>query len=124
MTRSNAPAGYDDDFYAWTQTQAAALRLIPKASIGEHIDIEHVAEEIEDLGKRDLREVGSLLMRLVEHLIKIRADANSASAAHWSAEAYHFQKRGQTCLFPEHTSIARCQPHMAGRPEGRGSIPR
>jgi hypothetical protein len=36
---------YDTDFYAWTQAQAAAIR----AGQWEALDIEHVAEEIEDL---------------------------------------------------------------------------
>src|SRR6266403_1653518 len=40
---------YDTDFYAWTQAQAAALR----AGQWEALDIEHVAEELEDLWKFD-----------------------------------------------------------------------
>ena len=40
---------YDTDFYAWTQAQAAAIR----AGQWEALDIEHVAEEIEDLWKYD-----------------------------------------------------------------------
>jgi hypothetical protein len=40
---------YDTDFYAWTQEQAARLRAKDSAAQ----DLEHLAEEIEDLGKRD-----------------------------------------------------------------------
>jgi hypothetical protein len=40
---------YDDDFYAWTQHQAAVLRSMPVTD--NRFDREHVAEEIEDLGK-------------------------------------------------------------------------
>ena len=45
---------YDDDFYAWTQHQAQVLRSMPVRD--NRFDREHVAEEIEDLGKseRDL----------------------------------------------------------------------
>jgi len=48
-----APDGslYDDDFYAWTQEQAELLRRGGGASA---LDIEHIAEEIEDLGKSEL----------------------------------------------------------------------
>ena len=54
MTRS-PPASisvfnYDDDFFAWTQEQAAALRRLPNEAVGDAIDIAHVADEIEDLG--------------------------------------------------------------------------
>jgi Domain of unknown function DUF29 len=38
----------------------------------EAVDIEHVAEEIEDLGKRDKRELGSRLTQILEHLLKLR----------------------------------------------------
>ncbi len=91
MTRSPATSTYDDDFFAWTREQAAALRKIPKAAVGPFIDIEHVAGEIEDLGKRDLREVTSFLARLFEHLIKIDACRGSADVPHWYAETLVFQ---------------------------------
>jgi Domain of unknown function DUF29 len=40
---------HDKDFYAWTQHQAAVLRSMEVAD--NRFDREHVAEEIEDLGK-------------------------------------------------------------------------
>jgi hypothetical protein len=43
---------YDDDFYAWTQEQAALLRRLPVVS--NRLDAEMIAEEIEDLGKSEL----------------------------------------------------------------------
>jgi hypothetical protein len=57
---------YDNDFYAWTQHQAAVLR----EGAYHELDIEHLAEEIESLGKRDRRELGSRLQVLVMHLLK------------------------------------------------------
>ena len=54
------PALYDMGFYVWTQRQAAAMRAMPREAAGREIDIDHLAEEIEDLGKRDLREVESI----------------------------------------------------------------
>jgi hypothetical protein len=62
---------YDEDFYAWTQTQAALLRT-EKAS---DLDYVNLAEEIESLGKRDRRELGSQLEVLVMHLLKWRYQA-------------------------------------------------
>ena len=89
MTRNEQPAAlatYDDDFFTWTQEQAAALRLTRDA-IGGSVDVKHIAEEIDDLGKRDLREVASYLGRLVEHLVKIDANRRSRDLQHWRDEA-------------------------------------
>ena len=55
-----APDLYEDDFYAWTQAQAQALRA-PGMRASNVVDWERVAEEIEDLGKRDVLAVQSLL---------------------------------------------------------------
>jgi Domain of unknown function DUF29 len=68
---------YDTDFYQWTQTQAAALRAKDIAAL----DLEHLAEEIESLGKRDRRAVESYLEIILLHLLK------------W---AYQPQRRGRS----------------------------
>jgi hypothetical protein len=57
---------YETDFYAWTQAQAAALRAKDVAAL----DLEHLAEEIESLGKRDRRTVHGHLKVLLIHLLK------------------------------------------------------
>jgi len=84
---------YDEDFYAWTQDQASALRELAPALVGTRVDIDHVAEEIEDLGKRDLREVESYLRQLLVHLLKIGALPQAQERAHWFSEAGEFQAR-------------------------------
>jgi hypothetical protein len=61
---------YDDDFYAWTQHQAAVLREMPVAD--NRFDREHVAEEIEDLGKSHRDVVRSQARRIIEHLLKLQ----------------------------------------------------
>lgn len=57
---------YDQDFYAWTQHQAALLREEKWADL----DYTNLAEELESLGKRDRRELGRRLEVLVMHLLK------------------------------------------------------
>lgn len=57
---------YDDDLFAWTKEQAAALRAGKLTAL----DIEHIAEEIESLGNSDKRAVLSQLARLIQHLLK------------------------------------------------------
>jgi hypothetical protein len=57
---------YEEDFYAWTQTQARALR----ADVLGELDREHLAEEIESLGIRDEHAITRQLQRLLRHLLK------------------------------------------------------
>ena len=60
---------YEDDFYAWTQHQAEVLRTMPASD--NRFDREHVAEEIEDLGKSERDAVRSQIRRIIEHLLKL-----------------------------------------------------
>jgi hypothetical protein len=56
---------YDTDFYAWTQTQAQALR----GKQWQALDLEHLAEEIESLGNEQRHAVHSHLRLLLWHLL-------------------------------------------------------
>jgi hypothetical protein len=62
---------YDTDFYAWTQAQAQALQVKDWPAL----DIEHLAEEIADLGSHQRYAIESQLERLQLHLLKYRYDA-------------------------------------------------
>ena len=62
---------YDVDFYRWTQEQAALLRQVPGERINLPIDWDHAAEEIEDMGRSDLRAVNSRIGVILEHLLKL-----------------------------------------------------
>jgi hypothetical protein len=57
---------YDQDVVAWANEQAALLR----AGKFSAIDIEHIAEEIEDVGKSEQRELASRMAILLAHLLK------------------------------------------------------
>lgn len=57
---------YERDFYAWANQQAGLLR----AGRLSEADIEHLAEEIESLGKAEKRELVSRLTVLLLHLLK------------------------------------------------------
>jgi hypothetical protein len=56
---------YDRDFYAWANEQAALLR----AGKLDAADIEHIAEEIESMGRRERRELLIRLRVLLRHLL-------------------------------------------------------
>jgi hypothetical protein len=57
---------YETDVVAWSEEQAALLRRRDFASL----DIEHIAEEIEDVGKSEQRELASRMSLLIAHLLK------------------------------------------------------
>ena len=42
-------SSYDQDYYLWFVDQARLLRN----GMWQHVDVEHLAEELEDMGKRE-----------------------------------------------------------------------
>ncbi len=74
-----AAAGYDTDFYEWCLETAALIR----DQRFDEVDLEHVAEEIEDMGKRDKREVESRLAVLIMHLLKWQAQPEHRGKPSW-----------------------------------------
>jgi hypothetical protein len=66
--RAEARPLYERDYYAWTQEQAAALR---EGRLGD-LDVPHLIEEVEDLGRSERRELDSRLEVLLLHLLKWR----------------------------------------------------
>jgi hypothetical protein len=57
---------YEKDVVAWASEQAALLR----AGQFSAIDVEHIAQEIEDVGKSEKRELASRMAVLLAHLLK------------------------------------------------------
>jgi hypothetical protein len=57
---------YEKDFYAWIRHNVALIR----AGKLSEIDSEHVAEELESMGKSDKRELISRFAILLGHLLK------------------------------------------------------
>jgi hypothetical protein len=58
---------YDEDFYAWSQRQAELLR----AGRYDELDLEHLIEEVEDLGGAAKKSVRSRARTIIEHLLKL-----------------------------------------------------
>ena len=68
---------YDTDFYTWTRAQAEALRHKDWAAL----DVDHLAEEIADLGQSIENAIESQLERILLHLLKYRYDPAQPAAA-------------------------------------------
>jgi len=59
---------YDADYQLWLDQTVAQL----KARDFSNLDLENLIEEIESLGKSDKRAISSYLLRLCEHLLKLK----------------------------------------------------
>jgi hypothetical protein len=81
---------YDEDFYAWTQQQAEALRTHFQGD--NRLDVEHLAEEVEDLGKSELHAIESFVVQIVAHLLKLDYSGHAAPRPHWRAEILNFRQ--------------------------------
>lgn len=57
---------YETDIVAWANEQAGFIR----AARYDLLDLEHIAEEIEDVGKSEQRELSNRMAVLLAHLLK------------------------------------------------------
>ena len=95
---------YDQDFYAWAMEQAELLRA-GKLSAA---DIEHIAEEIESMGRTEKRELVSRLAVLLMHLLK-----------------WKFQPERRSKSWTATISIQRCDlaDHLIDNPSLKAGLP-
>ena len=97
---------YDDDILAWSEQQASALRrLAEHRDLPNDLDLENVAEEIEDVGRSELHTVQSLLRQILVHLIKAASTPDAAARGHWRTEV----------VVSHHSLLDRFSPSMAQR---------
>jgi Domain of unknown function DUF29 len=88
---------YDDDFFAWTEAQAAELRkLAARPDLSNLMDWQNLIEEVETLGRSDLRAAEGNLVQCIAHLVKITSVPDERLAAKWGAEARVLQSNFQT----------------------------
>lgn len=76
---------YETDFYAWTQDQAARLRRLQAQAVNLDLDLPHLAEEVEDLGKAERNAVRSQVRRLLEHCLKLEHSRSDRPRGQWRA---------------------------------------
>jgi Domain of unknown function DUF29 len=83
---------YEEDIYAWSQHQAAVLRRMAAnpAALPNDLDLEHVAEEIEEVGNEQRFGVESNLIQAFMHLIKLVALPGDQAVRHWTKETNAF----------------------------------
>jgi hypothetical protein len=71
----HGPTAYEKDVILWAEEQARYLR---EGRFSE-LDIEHLADEIEDVGRSEKRELASRMAVLLAHLLKWRVQPEKRS---------------------------------------------
>lgn len=79
---------YEQDFYAWVGEQVEALR----SGHTQGLDIENLAEEIEDMGRSQRRAVKSALIIILIHLLKYRYQPQHRTNS-WRASIREHRRR-------------------------------
>ncbi len=97
---------YEADFFLWTQEQARLLRDCAHAATNLPLDWEHLAEEVEDLGRSNSRELRTRLRVLIEHLLKLQYSTAVAPRAGW-IETVQNQRDGISDLLRKSRSLRR-----------------
>ena len=92
---------YTEDFYTWTQTTAALIR----AGKWSDIDPESLAEEVESLGARDLREMRRRFKRLLTHLLKWQYQPSRRQTGHSWRTTIRNQREELAALFEQSRTL-------------------
>lgn len=74
---------YEEDFYAWTRDQAKALRRLRSTRPNVELDLNHLIEEVEDLGTNQRDAVRSAVRRIIEHCLKLEYSPARDPRAGW-----------------------------------------
>jgi hypothetical protein len=107
---------YEEDFYAWANQQAELLRA---GKISE-ADIEHIAEEIESMGKSEKRELASRLNVLLLHLLKWQYQPGRRGAS-WQA-TIRVQRRDLAVHMKDNRSLKAVLPEAIEQAYGNAII--
>jgi len=87
---------YVQDLYAWSKAQVDLLR----AGRFAELDLEHVIEEIEDVGGALKRSVRNRIRTIIEHLLKLEHSPAKEPRAGWRATVRTQRVRLRDVLTP------------------------
>ena len=78
---------YDEDFLAWSQQQAGALRAAARSGSNQQLDWENLAEEIESLGISQRTALSSQIRRIIRHFLKLEFSSATDPRRGWFESA-------------------------------------
>ena len=92
---------YDEDILLWSERQSDLLRRIAAGEpVNERPDWVNIAEEVESVGRSDLRAVESLLLQACMRMLKAEAWPNSLSVPTWQSDALLFRSQARRAFSP------------------------
>ncbi len=109
QTKIKADDAYHADFTAWLLKQAQHLR----AREADALDWDNLAEEIEDMGKSEFREVESRLRTILVHLLKLGLSRTNTPRGGW-IETVQTQRNGLEAVLRDSPSL---------RPRAESALP-
>lgn len=91
---------YERDFVAWTKEQAAELRRLREVRLNTRLDLEQLAEEVEDLGNELRFALRSHVGRIIEHLLKIELWPATQPRQKWRQSVRNARDEAEQRLTP------------------------
>jgi Domain of unknown function DUF29 len=106
---------YEQDIYAWSKAQADLLR----AGRFPELDLEHLIEEVADLGESLKRSVRHRVRTIIEHLLKLAQDPRADWRATVRTQRVRLRDALTPALRPEvENDLARLHDDARGLAEG------
>jgi hypothetical protein len=93
---------YEGDILLWSERQSELLRRRAAGELvnEQELDWPSIAEEIEDVGRSELRSCRSLLRQALRHMLKAEAWPLSRDAPTWRADAIDFRRQARDAFTP------------------------
>lgn len=93
---------YDTDILTWSEHQAALLHRIARGELvnSAELDWPNIAEEIDSVGRSELRACEGLLRQALLHMLKAEAWPLSQAAPGRQAEAIRFRQEAADAFSP------------------------
>lgn len=92
---------YDRDVLLWSEEQAGLLRRLATGErLNDIVDWPNLIEEVESLGRAELRSCESLLKMAMLHSLKLHAWPASQAVVHWRMEVFVFATDAQEVFTP------------------------
>ena len=119
---------YGDDIVIWSERQAELLRRIAAGEqVNEAPDWPNIAEEIEAVGRSELRSCRSLLRQALRHMLKAEAWPLSCHAPSRRADAIDFRRQARDAFTPsmrQKIDIAQLYADaLAAMPDSQDGVP-
>ena len=87
---------YEEDFYVWTEAQAALLR----ERRFEALDLANLIEEVEALGRSEKSKILNNASVIIEHLLKLQYSPTQEPRNAWRASVREHRRRLRRDLTP------------------------